>query len=241
MTPPLIDVGFIPEGLGHSKPVFAWKGLSCHIGPVDRPSTMTPLLLHKTTAALQSIAAGLLLWGARALAASLDEDHRARIVHKVEACFAYQVDHRYVDFDAGPPLKKVERPPAQSAMFEFEKFFGRATWHEDYWDGEASPGIECSAMTYLVRHILPREAKAPFEAWLGEVLDRAGQVAKKPASTKERAPAKRALIFRGAALAPDFIATHRPFDVNENKALVAEHLRALAKRKNPYLTKRFPR
>ena len=241
MTPTLIDAAFIPEGLGQAKTVFAWKGLGSHIGPVDRPSTMTPLLSHKTTAALQSIAAGLLLWGARALAASLDKDHRGRIVHKVEACFAYQVDHRYVDFDAGPPLKKVERPPARSAVFELEKFFGRATWHEDYWDAEASPVIECSSMTYLVRHILPREANAPFEAWLGEVLDRAGRVAKKPASTKERAPAKRALVFRGAALAPDFIATHRPFDFKKNKALVADHLRVLARTRNPYLTKAFPR
>lgn len=84
-------------------------------------------------------------------------------------------------------------------MFELEKFFGRATWHDTYWKAEHSPVIECSAMTYLVRHILPRGAKLAFESWLGEVLDRAGRVAKKPASAKERALAKRALIFHGAA------------------------------------------
>lgn len=241
MTPTSIDAAFIPEELGRANAVFAWKGLGSHIGPVDRPSKMTPLLMHKTTAALQSIAAGLLLWGARALAASLDKDHLGHVVHKVEASFAYQVNHRYVDFDAGPKLTKVERPPARSAMFELEKFFHRATWHEEYWTAEHSPVIECSAMIYLVRHILPREAKAPFEGWLCEVLERAGRVAKKPASTKERAPAKRALVFRGAALAPDFIACHRAFDVKRNKAQVADHLRALARTRNPYLTKAFPR
>jgi hypothetical protein len=67
VTPTLIDAAFIPEGLGQAKAVFTWKGLGSHIGPVDRPSTMTPLLSHKTTAALQSIAADLLLWGGFAL------------------------------------------------------------------------------------------------------------------------------------------------------------------------------
>lgn len=240
-SPSILDTSFIPTALGQTKPRFAWKGLSCHIGPVDRPSKMTPLLMHRTTAALQSIAAGLLLWGARALAAALDEAILRRAVQKVEASFAYQVDHRYVDFHAGSPLVKCERPPARSAMFELEKFFGRALWHESYWESEHGPVIECSAMTYLVRHILPRGAKAAFEAWLCEVLDRAGQVAKKPKTSKERNPAKRALIFRGPALAPAFLATNQPFNPAANPSQVALHLRALARAKNPFLTAAFRR
>jgi len=51
-------------------------------------------------------------------------------------------------------------------------------------------------------------------------------VAKKPDSTKERNPAKRAVVCRGAALALDFIAWYRTFDLKQNKARFADHMRA---------------
>ena len=44
----------------------------------------------------------------------------------------------------------------------------------------------------------------------------------------------------GGAL-PDFIASHRTFDIKQNSARVADHLRALAQTRNPFLTKSFPR
>ena len=146
-----------------------WKGAQAHIGPVE---TLTPLMvqLGRGTAATQvAMCAGILLWLTWRLKTLTPVEHNLELA---EAAFAYNIDWRYLDVDAGPKGKAPDQPPAESAAKKVNRWMRDAVDAETRWNSFYTAVGETFHSSHVVKFITPRRYKPDFTAWLDAVSDR---------------------------------------------------------------------
>lgn len=219
---------------------FKWEGAREHIGPTE---TVTPLLNHiggTTSCAQISLCAGVLLWGASRLQGFVEVEHNFELA---EAAFAYQVDWRYVDIDAGPKGKAPDQPPALSAMMRLNQFMRNSIDKDEYWDSFYQPVSETFHSIHIVNHILPKPVKKDFENWLNIVVERIKKSYAKPDESfrkrKEFDSEAEYQIFlgrhRGPALPPQILAPSFDYTPENRESLVRDFLKNLDIGNNRYL------
>lgn len=160
---------YIPASIVGAPLDFRWEGARDHMGPTETITPLLDMLASTTTAAQIAMCAGVLSWGAWRLKGHTPVEHNFELA---EAAFAYMVDWRYVDRDAGPKGKAPDQPPAVSAMMQLNRFMRLELNHDEYWDNYFQPVRETFHAVHIVRHILPKATVAEFDSWLKALVAR---------------------------------------------------------------------
>lgn len=217
-----------------------WEGAQAHIGPVE---TVTPLLTHLgrgTGLAQVAMCAGILLWMTWRLKPIADVDHNLELA---EAAFAYSIDWRYLDVNAGPRGKAPDQPPEASSAKKVNSLVRRALDAESHWNSFFTPVGETFHAAHIVQHIMPKSHKAEFVKWLEFVSDRMHthfplpDIPQREFSSfenKEAAWAYRA-PRRGVAVPPQALDPAIEYQPASREELMREFLRGLNRGRNRYL------
>lgn len=219
---------------------FVWDGAQAHIGPVE---TVTPLMKHLgrcTGLAEVGLCAGVLLWGTWRLSGIADNRHHLELG---QAAFAYGVDWRYVDPNAGPDLAPPDQPPAVSATMKLGDLMRRALDHDTYWNSFYIPVGETFHSANIVSHILSKDARRQFERWLTAVSDRMHthfrlpDIAFRKYRTFENEAAYDAYVAprRGVAVPPQLLDPDFAYDESQYEPLMTAFVSSLNPANNRYL------
>ena len=231
---------WIPEQIVGAPIEFKWSGAGDHVGPMETVTPLLDMLSAKTTCAEISLIAGLLQWTAWRLNGHTDTEHN---VWLAEAAFAYQVDWRYCDVNAGPKGKPVDQPPAQSAMMVVNRFARQALDYDEFWNSYYQPVRQVFHAAHVVQHIVPKSERSVFDSWLKATVARLDQVARKPDEAfkkkKEFASPEEHASFiarhRGSPLPPEVLDPSFTYEASERAQLVSKFLTSLSWDANPYL------
>jgi hypothetical protein len=229
---------WIPEQVVGAPIEFKWSGASDHVGPMETVTPLLNMLSGKTTCGQVSLIAGLLQWAAWRLNGHTDSEHNLWLA---EAAFAYQVDWRYCDVDAG--REPVDQPPAQSAMMLVNSFARQALDYDEFWNSYYQPVRLVFHAAHVVQHILPKSERAVFEGWLKSTVARLDLVAPKPEEAfkkkKEFASAEEHAAFisrhRGVPLPPEVLDPSFEYEDSARAELVSKFLSSVNWDANPYL------
>jgi hypothetical protein len=231
---------FIPEEIVGAPIDFPWEGAQEHIGPVE---TLTPLMMHLGRGnglAQVAMCAGILLWLTWRLKTLTDVEHNLELA---EAAFAYTIDWRYVDINAGPKGKAPDQPPEVSAAKKVNSLVRRALNQDTYWNSFFTPVAETFHAANVVQHIVPTSQKGAFEHWLLAVSDRMHahfplpDLAEREFSTFESEQAYDAYVAprRGVAIPPEILDTSVEYDPGKRDASLAKFLTGLDRGRNRFL------
>jgi hypothetical protein len=231
---------FVPPTIVDAPIDCKWGGAQEHIGPTE---TVTPLLLNLGRGnglAQVAMCAGILLWLTWRLKTLTEVDHNLELA---EAAFAYTIDWRYVNVDAGPKGKAPDQPPAVSAAKKVNSFMRRALDHEAHWHSFYTPVDSTFHSSHVVQHIMPKERRIDFERWLRAVSDRMHQyfpLPNIPQRDFETFESKAAYIEyciprRGIAVPPQLLDPSFDYQPSQREALLAEFLAQLDRGRNRYL------
>lgn len=231
---------YIPQSIVDAEIDFRWQGAKEHIGPTE---TVTPLFLHvgNTTSNAQiSLCAGVLLWGSWRFKDMAESDHNFELA---EAAFAYQVDWRYVDIEAGPKGKAPDQPPALSATVQLGRYLRNAIDMEEFWESYYQPVSNTFHSIHIVSHILPKESKREFQHWLDVIVERIKRNYAKPDEAfkkrKQFHTEDEYQLFlarhRGPALPPQILDPNFDYKPEERENLVRAFLQSLDISRNRYL------
>jgi hypothetical protein len=231
---------YIPESILSAPLQFVWQGATEHIGPTETVTKLLDRLSGTTTCAQITMCAGVFEWGAWRLSAHTPVDYCLELA---EAAFAYQVDWRYVNPDAGPVGKAPDQPAAISATMQLTRFMRSALDKDEYWNSYYQPIRETFHCAHLVEHILPKQAKKGFQAWLDGLAERIMQFWPKPdepfRKKKEFATVEEHQSFiarhRGVAVPRELLDPDFPYRPEMREQLVAEYLERLDWKVNRYL------
>ena len=231
---------YIPADLVDAPIDCRWDGAQAHIGPVE---VVTPLMKHLgrgTGLAQVAMCAGVLLWMTWRLKTLADVDHNLELA---EAAFAYSIDWRYLNVDAGPKGKAPDQPPALSASKKVNSLVRRALDAQTHWNSFYTPVGETFHAANVVEHIMPKSRRADFDAWLTAMSDRmhahfplpdmpARDIStfdSKAAAWAYRAPR------RGVAVPPQLLDPSFDYDPAQREDLLREFLSGLDRGRNRYL------
>jgi hypothetical protein len=231
---------YVPPSIVGAPLNFHWEGASDHIGPVETVTPLLDLLAGTTTTAQIAMCAGILSWGAWRLKGHVEVEHNFELA---EAAFAYVVDWRYVDRDAGPRGKAPDQPPALSAMKQLNRFMRLGLNQDKYWDSYFQPVWETFHSAHIVRHILPNAMRSDFESWLATLVGRIKSHWAKPDEEFRRKD-----TFPNAKEREQFISRHRgrpvpreildprfEYQEEDSPRLIGEFLARLNPQTNRYL------
>ncbi|MFI2475936.1 hypothetical protein [Nocardia xishanensis] len=219
-----------------------WEGASDHIGPTETVTPLVDRLSGTTTCAQIALCAGVLLWGTWRLRGLTQVEHNLELA---EAAFAYCVDWRYVDVDAGPKGRAPHQPPEQSAMMQLNRFMRAALSRDHFWDSFFQPVFETFHSANIVHHILKPEDRPGFDRWLDHGAERIKLHFPKPADEyreyetfdSDEAYNEFVAPHRGIAVPPQLLNPDFDFDPHQRTKLMAEFLVGLNPDKNRYLRK----
>lgn len=231
---------FIPASIVGAPLDFLWEGAQAHIGPVEVVTPLMKRLGQGTGLAQVALCAGVLLWLTWRLREATEVDHNLELA---EAAFAYCVDWRYIDVDAGPKGKAPEQPPALSAAKKVNSLMRRALNHETYWNSFYQPVGETFHSANIVNHILPRATQRVFEGWLLALADRVKTHFPRPSieyreySTFESEVAYDEFVapMRGVAPPPQILDPSFAYEPQQRDRLLSEFLAELDPKRNRYL------
>lgn len=231
---------FIPKEIVGAPIDCSWEGAQAHIGPVE---TVTPLMkqLGRGNGLAQvAMCAGVLLWLTWRLKPLTEVDHNLELA---EAAFAYCIDWRYVDINAGPKGKAPDQPPEVSAAKKVNSLVRRALDQDSYWNSFFTPVAETFHAANVVQHIMPKPHKRTFDQWLLTVSDRMHahfplpDIPKREFSTFESKEAYRAYCAprRGIAIPPQILDISVEYDPSQREANLKGFLRGLDRERNRFL------
>ncbi|MCE1174553.1 MAG: hypothetical protein LWW77_08110 [Propionibacteriales bacterium] len=231
---------FIPADVVGAPIDCEWKGAQAHIGPVE---TLDPQLIRlgRATASAQvAMTAGILLWLTWRLKPLTEVDHNLELA---EAAFAYTIDWRYLDVDAGPKGKAPDQPPELSAAKKVNSLMRQAVDADSYWNSFFTPVDKTFHSARVTRYILPKPHKVKFGAWLNELSERTYQHFPLPDlpqrdirefESREACYAYRA-PRRGVAIPPQLLDPSFDYQPEQREDLLREFLAGLDRSRNRYL------
>lgn len=171
-TPPK----YIPEAIIGAPIDFPWEGRRAHAGPMQTVTKLLNRLASTTTCGQLTMCAGILEWAAWRLYGHLPIDNT---LHFCDAAFAYQVDQRYADADAGDIRKPPPGPPELAALMEISGYLWSAMG-PDFATSYFQPIPDTFHAAHVTRHITPKAHRKAFDQWLAALSDRVHAVAPKP-------------------------------------------------------------
>jgi hypothetical protein len=171
-TPP----SYVPNAIIGAPIDFPWKGTRAHAGPMQTMTKLLDRLSGTTTCGQITMCAGIVEWLAWRLQGHLPIENT---LHFCDAAFAYQVDHRYADRDAGDITNPPAGPPECAALMEL----GGYLWDQlkpKFLTSYYQPVPETFHASHVTRHTTPKAHKKTFDGWLAGLSDRVHTVAAKP-------------------------------------------------------------
>jgi hypothetical protein len=232
---------FIPAEIVDAPIDCKWESAREHIGPTE---TVTPLLknLGRGNGLAQvAMCAGILLWLTWRLKSLTKEAGQS--LELAEAAFAYTVDWRYVDLEAGTNWEAPDQPPADSATMKVNNFIFDTLDHDAHWSSFYTPVGSTFHTSHIVQHVIPKAHRRDFEQWLAAVSDRMAQHFPLPDlperdfdsfDTEEEYDAYCA-PRRGVAVPPQLLDPSFGYDPFQREKLVEQFLQGLDRSRNRFL------
>lgn len=232
---------FLPDALSQPSPEFAWRGAGRHGGPANAVTPLLEKLDMLTNCGQITLCAGVLAWAAARLEGSTTLG--ASALELAQAAFAFQIDGRYVDRDAGDVHKPVDEPPAQSALMEVMSYQRTALNREKYLKGYYAPIMQTFHASHITQRVMGPEHRPAFVAWFEQAIERVQRFARRPSEPfrqKREFPTYEAYLafiapHRGPALPPELLDPAVPYAAQDREALVAAFVATLDWRRNRYL------
>ena len=220
---------------------FSWKGSGCHCGPRGSETPLLRRLDGTTICAQLALCSGLLSWAAWRLMGHTDEAQPA--LELAQAAFAYQVDWRYADPDAGTVHAAPDTPPALSALMEVTVYLWESLDKDRFWDSYYAPVMQTFHAAHVVQHIMPKAQRPAFVRWFDQVIERVQLHARAPAEPfrKQRefdsmdAWKQFVARHRGPALPPEIIDPQADYRPQDRDQWLARFLASLDWENNRYL------
>lgn len=236
-----IQPAFIPDQVVGAPAQFAWRGANCHCGPSIAVTPLLRRLDNTTTCGQLTLCAGLLTWAAWRFMGCTDQAGPG--LELVEAAFAYQVDWRYADRDAGTVYMPPDTPPVRSALMEVAVYMWEGLNKDGFWDSYYTPIMQTFHAAHVVQHVMPKAERLAFVRWFDQVIDRVQRHASAPdepfrkKSEFDSIEAWKAYTARqrGPALPPEIIDPQVDYRAEDREQLVARFISNLDWKKNRYL------
>lgn len=218
---------------------FVWKGPQEHIGPMETVNRMFDLIGYKTTCGMLTQAAGIISWGAWRLKGYTEVNV---LLQMVEASFAFQVHPYYIDRNGVITYEPKPEPAADSAAAKLQVLLWQGLNEKKWWSSYFQPHDSAFHSAYLVRHIMPKNKKRIFSAWLEGMLARIKEIAPKPdepfVKKVDMTPEEQEAYYArhwGEALPPEVLDLDYNYQSSEREELVDRYLRELDWGENPFL------
>jgi hypothetical protein len=217
-----------------------WEGPQAHIGAVEQVTPRMKRLSRCTGLAQVVQCAGVLQWATWRFDQLADNAHHHELI---EAAFAYTVDWRYTDADAGPDVEAPPQPVELSATLKLGDLLRRALNPEEYWNSFWTPISETYHAANIVAHVLPKGSRATFEGWLDAVADRMAthfplpdlEYRKFRSFPDEAAYDAYVAPRRGIAVPPQLLDPTFDYDPAQHDQLIADFVAGLDPARNRYL------
>lgn len=143
-----------------------------HIGPIEG-TALHNAIYRLTKSASVGLAAALEEWAAWRFDGLIPPNS---FLSQADAARAWTIDCRYMQHGKEDEIKE---PPARSAM----SMVAELTWdavRDEFWKFPSTPPQHEVHLAFLVRHVMPKEKRKPFETWTKWALGRLAEISPRP-------------------------------------------------------------
>jgi hypothetical protein len=215
---------------------FKWGLPLAHIGP-DEGTALHDAVYRMTHCAAVTLAAGLEQWSAWRFEGMVDS---ARFLAHSEALPAWSIDSKY--YKGPSDLEYVKTPPAESAMSVLADLACNTTGSTYLKYPATFPNVTVH-QAFLLRYVIPKSKRKPFDHWLAFVLNRLAEVAprpKEPIGDFKNYESKEAYRlaqrpYFGVPIPFDVLDPDFDYKLAMREELVDRYLRGLNWKHNPFL------